>query len=120
MKPLRYAVIGTGFWAHYQIAAWKELAGVELVALYNRTRSRAEEMAAKYGVNNWRDDGGRSPWIRTYSSIQRHLNAWHSGEDLDPESGKSHLAHAATQLLILMIHQMEHPECDDRYKKDKQ
>jgi hypothetical protein len=76
--------------------------------------------AAKYGVNNWRDDGGRSPWIRTYSSIQRHLNAWHAGEDLDPESGQSHLAHATTQLIILMIHQMEHPECDDRYKKDKQ
>jgi hypothetical protein len=75
--------------------------------------------AAKYGVNNWRDDGNKSPWTRTYSSIQRHLNAWHSGEDLDPESGKSHLAHATTQLIILMIHQMEHPECDDRYKKDK-
>jgi hypothetical protein len=77
--------------------------------------------AAKYGVNNWRDDGGNSPWIRTYSSIQRHLNAWHAGEDLDPESGQSHLAHATTQLIILMIHQMEHPECDDRYKgKTKQ
>ena len=75
--------------------------------------------ATKYGVNNWRDVGGNSPWTRTYSSIQRHLNAWHSGEDLDPESGKSHLAHATTQLIILMIHQMEHPECDDRYKKDK-
>jgi len=72
--------------------------------------------AEKYGVNNWRIDGDTSK-LRTYSSIQRHLNAWHSGEDLDPESGMSHLAHAATQLMILMIHTLEHPEVDDRYGK---
>lgn len=76
--------------------------------------------ADKYGPNNWRQDGKSTSWIRTYSSIQRHLNAWLSGEDLDPESGQSHLSHATTQLMILMIHQMEHPECDDRYKKEQQ
>jgi len=73
--------------------------------------------AAKYGINNWRDDGNTTSWIRTYSSIQRHLNAWHAGEDIDPESGLNHLAHAATQIMILMIHESEHPESDDRYKK---
>jgi len=73
--------------------------------------------AEKYGVNNWRDDGDTTCKLRTYSSIQRHLNAWHAGEDLDPESGKTHLSHAATQLMILMMHCMEHPELDDRYKK---
>ncbi len=73
--------------------------------------------AKKYGMNNWRDDGDKTSWIRTYSSIQRHLNAWHSGEDVDPESGKSHLAHAATQIMILMMHSIEHPEVDDRYGK---
>jgi hypothetical protein len=72
--------------------------------------------ADKYGINNWREDGDHTSWLRTYSSIQRHLNAWHAGEDLDPESGSSHLTHAATQLIILMIHQMEHPEVDNRYK----
>jgi predicted dehydrogenase len=50
MKKLRFAVIGTGFWANYQIPAWMELEGVELVALYNRTRSKAEAMARKFGV----------------------------------------------------------------------
>ena len=74
--------------------------------------------AAKYGVNNWRKDGDNTSWIRTYSSIQRHLNAWLSGEDVDPESGMNHLSHAATQIMILMVHQMEHPEVDDRYKKE--
>lgn len=74
--------------------------------------------ADKYGVNNWRHDGGSTNFGRTYSSIQRHLNSFWSGEDLDPESGKSHLIHAITQLIILHIHQLEHPESDDRYKKN--
>ena len=50
MKALRFAVIGTGFWANYQIQAWKELAGIELVAVCNRTRSKAEELAKRFGV----------------------------------------------------------------------
>lgn len=50
MKPLRFAVIGTGFWSNFQIAAWKELEGIELVAVCNRTRQRAEEIATKFGV----------------------------------------------------------------------
>ena len=73
--------------------------------------------AEKYGVNNWRIDGDSTSWIRTYSSVQRHLNTWHGGEDIDPESGMSHLAHAATQIMILMTHAIEHPEVDDRYIK---
>ena len=74
--------------------------------------------AEKYGVNNWRDDQHENSWIRTYYSIKRHLNKWHSGEDIDPESGMSHLAHATTQLMILMTAQSEHPEVDDRYRKN--
>jgi predicted dehydrogenase len=50
MKALRFAVIGTGFWSNYQIPAWKELEGVKLVAVYNRTGKRAQEVAAKFGV----------------------------------------------------------------------
>lgn len=50
MKKLRFAVIGTGFWSNYQVAAWKELEGVELVAVCNRTLKRAEEIAVKFGV----------------------------------------------------------------------
>ena len=50
MKTLRFAVIGTGFWANYQIPAWCELEGIELVALYNRTKSKAEVLAHRYNV----------------------------------------------------------------------
>jgi len=50
MANLRYAVFGTGFWSQFQIAAWNEVGGVDLVALYNRTVARAEKVAEKFGV----------------------------------------------------------------------
>jgi len=46
-EKLRFAVLGTGFWAGFQIPAWFEVGGVELVALYNRTRAKAEAMARR-------------------------------------------------------------------------
>jgi predicted dehydrogenase len=46
-KSLKFAVLGTGFWAGFQIPAWFEVGGVELIALYNRTRSKAEAMAGR-------------------------------------------------------------------------
>src|SRR5262245_26146492 len=45
MKTLRFAVFGAGFWARYQLAAWREVGGVECVAVYNRTRSKAADLA---------------------------------------------------------------------------
>lgn len=56
MAPLRFAIFGTGFWARFQLAAWRELAGVECVALYNRTRAKAEALAAEFGVPRVYDD----------------------------------------------------------------
>jgi predicted dehydrogenase len=50
MADLKFAVMGTGFWSHFQIPAWFEVGGVELVALYNRTVSKAEALAAKFNV----------------------------------------------------------------------
>ena len=56
MSKLRFAVVGTGFWANYQIPAWMELEGIELVALYNRTKSKAEALAHKFNVPRVYDD----------------------------------------------------------------
>jgi predicted dehydrogenase len=42
--------MGTGFWSRFQLAGWQELDGVECVALYNRTRAKAEALACQYGV----------------------------------------------------------------------
>jgi predicted dehydrogenase len=53
---MRIAIVGTGFWARYQIPAWQELEGVEIVAAYNRTRSKAEEMAQKFRISKVYDN----------------------------------------------------------------
>jgi len=50
MVNLRFAVLGTGFWSHFQIPAWFEVGGVELVAAYNRTIAKAEKVAAKFNI----------------------------------------------------------------------
>jgi D-apiose dehydrogenase len=51
MSGLRFAIFGAGFWAGYQLAAWRELKGVECVAVYNRTASKADELAKKFGIS---------------------------------------------------------------------
>ena len=49
-KNLKFAVFGTGFWSAFQIAGWRELPGAECVALYNRSRDKAEAMARRFGI----------------------------------------------------------------------
>lgn len=58
-----------------------------------------------YGAEKYSDDGWRlvPDWRRRYfSATMRHAWAWYRGEELDPESGLPHLAHAACSLLFLM------------------
>jgi predicted dehydrogenase len=50
MEKLRFAIFGTGFWARFQLAGWRELDGLECVALYNRTRARAEALGQEFGI----------------------------------------------------------------------
>jgi hypothetical protein len=55
---------------------------------------------AKYGERNW---ANASPGSSTYISASlRHILAWQSGEDNDPESGLSHLGHAMAGLAIML------------------
>jgi predicted dehydrogenase len=50
MSKLRFAMFGTGFWSFYQLAGWMETGDVECVALYNRTKSKAEKLAAQFNI----------------------------------------------------------------------
>jgi D-apiose dehydrogenase len=50
MRELRFGILGTGFWARYQLAAWRELTGARCVALYNRTQAKAEALAREFNV----------------------------------------------------------------------
>lgn len=56
--------------------------------------------ANKYGANTWQNiDNAEN---RYYAALRRHISAWRKGEKLDPESGLSHLAHAASNSMFLM------------------
>jgi hypothetical protein len=55
--------------------------------------------ANKYGYENWLKGSGLER-NRYFSAALRHLTAYHKGEKLDPESGISHVAHAAAGLLM--------------------
>lgn len=68
--------------------------------------------AQKYGAYNWRDTSVAASVY--YSAALRHLTAWLEGEDRDPESGQSHLAHARACLGILLDAQTAEKLIDDR------
>lgn len=69
--------------------------------------------ADKYHAHNWRDGFA---WSRPLAAAMRHIMAYNDGEDKDPESGLSHLAHAACSIMFLLEFEKTHPELDDRYK----
>ena len=56
MKELRFGLIGAGFWASYHMAGWREVAGARCVAVYNRTRAKAEHVAQQFGIERVYDD----------------------------------------------------------------
>lgn len=71
----------------------------------------------KYGRYNWREAGVRGSVY--YDAAFRHLAAWWEGEDLDPDSGISHLAHAITGLAVLRDSMIQENWVDDRPKPTK-
>jgi predicted dehydrogenase len=44
-------MFGSGFWARYQLAGWRELPGAQCVALYNRTISKAQALAQEFEIS---------------------------------------------------------------------
>lgn len=56
--------------------------------------------ARKYSVDNWKRVP--DPVDRYYDALQRHLVAWRAGQEVDPESGEHHLAHAGCCIVFLL------------------
>lgn len=71
--------------------------------------------ASKYARNNWRVGNGLA-WSRLLGAALRHLYAWGRGENIDPESGHSHLSHAAACVLFLLAYENEGGGTDDRWQ----
>lgn len=68
--------------------------------------------ASKYGPFNWNDLPVDASTY--YSAAMRHLMSWFTGENIDPESGASHLAHARACLAILIDSQSSGKLIDNR------
>lgn len=72
----------------------------------------------KYSSWNWSEGSGFN-WTRVISAALRHIFAWMRGEDLDPETNKSHLAHAVCNLIFLLYYTQNKERYinDDRNKR---
>lgn len=67
--------------------------------------------AAKYDDDNWRKG---YDWRLSYAALQRHLNTFWAGEDLDPETGSKHVIAAAWHCFALAWFMDNMPEYDSR------
>ena len=69
----------------------------------------------KYAAHNWRKG---IEWQRIIDSLLRHTLAFNNGENNDDESGLPHIAHAMCNCMFLLNYAINHPELDNRYKKE--
>lgn len=67
--------------------------------------------AEKYGDRDWEKG---MPYGRIFAAMMRHVWAWWRGENNDPESGKSHLWHAAACVCFLVTYEARQSGEDDR------
>jgi hypothetical protein len=67
--------------------------------------------AVKYGERNW--ELGMK-WGRPYAALRRHMAAWWSGEDTDPETGMPHTWHACACLAFIVAYEQRGVGTDDR------
>ena len=94
-------------------AAKPGLGNISVVAQYYE--GAVMQMGAdKYGAYNWCDHPMKASTY--YNAILRHLNAWWTGETLDPESGLPHIAHLRACTGILIDQEATDRLLDDRPK----
>ena len=69
--------------------------------------------AQKYAEDSWQQvpDGAK----RYEDAMDRHLNEWKAGEDLDKESGLLHLGHIACNALFLCWFKMAEQDYSPEY-----
>ncbi len=70
--------------------------------------------AGVHGRDNWR---AGFDWTRIIDAILRHAIAYKNGETLDPDTGRSHMAHIRCDAAMLIEFEVTHPQLDDRWNK---
>ena len=71
--------------------------------------------AAKYADRNWEKGFN---WSRSIAALKRHLTAWEAGENIDPESGYSHMEHVLCNAAFLVTFEARGVGSDDRAPLD--
>lgn len=69
--------------------------------------------ADKYDTYNWKKG---IDYSRLYAAALRHLGQFWDGQDTDPETGISHIAHAGCNIMMLLWMIQNRKDLDDRYK----
>jgi hypothetical protein len=74
--------------------------------------------AAKYGIDNWRKGMAVG---KVLASVLRHVYSDLAGEKRDPETGRSHLAHALCGLMFALWYRLDETreKPDDRFPQRK-
>lgn len=101
----------------------KDAVGIAKVPLFSVLPMRALagpalallEGARKYGRHNYRLVGVRASVY--VDALGRHIGAWWEGEDIDPDSGLSHVDKAIATLLVLRDSMLQGNWTDDRPPK---
>lgn len=75
------------------------------------------EGAAKYGRHNYRAVGVSGAVY--YDATMRHMFSWWEGEDIDPDSGLSHITKAIASLVVLRDAMIQAKFTDDRPPRSK-
>jgi hypothetical protein len=71
------------------------------------------EGARKYGRHNYRPAGVRAS-VYVDACVCGHLTPWYEGEDIDPDSGLSHIDKAIASLIVLRDSMLNNNWVDDR------
>jgi len=73
--------------------------------------SDISKLTPKSGERNWEKG---MVWSRVYGALMRHLWTWWARGGVDPETGKSHLWHAACCITFLLTYEIRQSGTDDR------
>lgn len=57
MEDLKFAILGAGFWAPYQLAAWQEVKGAKCIAIFDRNHAKAKKLADKFNIPAYKNAG---------------------------------------------------------------
>lgn len=76
-----------------------------------------------YGADKYSEPIGETPnylkgegfqYSRIIGSLERHIQEWKMGVNIDKESNKHHLAHAAANIMFLLTYELTEKGIDDR------